>query len=279
MDTNNLEQIVLGSGDLFVIEFTGTIPTDAEIEVDANLIGRIKGGASLEYKPTTKTIKDDSGKVTRSFITDEEAKLKSGILTWCMATLKKLTAASTYTEEIKTGKRVGTLKIGGKAGRKLTQYLIRFVHTKSDGFKLRCTIAGTASSGFTLAFDPEKETVVDAEFTALASDAEGTLVSLEEEYGSAELRTLTVTSVAGSSTGKTAITVLPALASGCSYKYKTAASPTPPSAYDQVCTTGYTAWDGSAEIDATAGQTIVIVEVTTDGSKARGVGTATIVVA
>ena len=34
----------------------------------------------------------------------------------------------------------------------------------------------------------------------------------------------------------------------------TAAAP----AYDAVCTTGYTAWDGVAEITATTGQTILI---------------------
>ena len=42
------EQIILGSGDLYVTDFTGTIPEDTVIEVEENLIGRIKGGASLE---------------------------------------------------------------------------------------------------------------------------------------------------------------------------------------------------------------------------------------
>ena len=135
---------------------------------------------------------------------------------------------------------------------------------------------GTASSGFKLEFKPQDATVIDAEFTAVSHDTEGTLIVIEEELSSAELRALTVTSVAGGASGKTAIAVTPALASGCSYKYKAAASPTLPT-YDQVCTTGYTAWDGSAEITATSGQTIVIVEVTTDGSKARGVGQTMIV--
>ena len=77
------------------------------------------------------------------------------------------------------------------------------------------------------------------------------------------MTSLTVTSVAGSKSGSTKITVEPALSSGNSYKYKVAANPTMPNA-GQECKTGYTAWDGAAEITATAGQKIVVVEVDAD---------------
>jgi hypothetical protein len=272
---NNLTEVILGSGNLYAAEYAGTIPTNTEIETDANLLGRIQGGASLEYKPSTKAIKDDSGAVSKEFITTEEGKLKSGVLTWCLETLKKLTAAGRYSEAVVSDVTVATLKIGGKLGRALTKYLIRFVHVKENGYKFRCTIVGTASSGFKLEFKPEDATVIDAEFSAVSHDNEGTLVILEEELGAA-LRELTVVSAAGTASGKTAVSVTPALADGCSYKYKTGASVTLPT-YDQALITGWTAWDGSAEITATAGQTIVIAEVTTDGNKTRGLGSATIV--
>lgn len=87
---------------------------------------------------------------------------------------------------------------------------------------------------------------------------------------------LTVTSVAGTTSGKTKITVEPTLTSGNSYKYKAAANPTVPE-YDTSCTTGYTAWNGTDEISATAGQKIIIVEVDSN-NKAKKVGQATIVV-
>lgn len=74
---------------------------------------------------------------------------------------------------------------------------------------------------------------------------------------------MTVTSVAGNTSGTTKITVVPALTGGNSYKYKTAANPSIP-AYGQECKTGYTAWDGSSEITAATGQKIVLVEVTAD---------------
>lgn len=88
------------------------------------------------------------------------------------------------------------------------------------------------------------------------------------------LGALTVTSAEGGTSGKTALTVTPAKAAGNGYKYKTAASVTPP-AYGAACTTGYTAWDGSAEITATTGQKILVVEVTAD-NKARAAGIATV---
>lgn len=273
--SNNLTEVILGSGNLYIMAFTGEVPDHATIEVENNLAGRIQGGAALEYKPSKKSIKDDSGAVSKEFITSEEATVKSGILTWCLSTLNILTAAGRYIETVVNNIRTATLKIGGKAGRGLTKYLIRFVHTKDSGYKFRCTIVGTASSGFKLEFKPEDATVIDAEFTATSHDNEGTLVILEEELGAA-LRALTVVPAAGSTSGKTAITVSPALADGCAYKYKTGASLTVPT-YDQVLTTGWTAWDGSAEITATDGQSIIVAEVTTDGNKTRGFGSATVV--
>lgn len=74
---------------------------------------------------------------------------------------------------------------------------------------------------------------------------------------------MNVTSVAGSTSGSTAITVEPTLTGGNSYKYKMAANPTIPG-YGVVCTSGYKAWDGTAEIEATTGQKIVIAEVDTN---------------
>ena len=53
-----MERIVLGSGKLYVDEFTGELPEDAAIEVEAKLLGYIQGGATLTYKPTFYEAKD-----------------------------------------------------------------------------------------------------------------------------------------------------------------------------------------------------------------------------
>ena len=45
------DRIVLGSGYLYVAEFSGTIPDDATLEVTANRLGYIKGGATSQAAP------------------------------------------------------------------------------------------------------------------------------------------------------------------------------------------------------------------------------------
>lgn len=86
--------------------------------------------------------------------------------------------------------------------------------------------------------------------------------------------TLTVTSAAGTNSGDTKITVSPALSDGNSYKYKTGPSVTKP-AIGAICKSGYTAWDGSADIAAKTGDKIVIVEVDST-SKCEKTGDATV---
>ena len=81
-------------------------------------------------------------------------------------------------------------------------------------------------------------------------------VLLDGEYG---LDNLTVTSAASSATsGKTKITVSPALTSGNSYKYKVADNAVLPAAGQSV--KGWTAWNGTDEITAATGKEICVVE-------------------
>lgn len=89
------------------------------------------------------------------------------------------------------------------------------------------------------------------------------------------LEELTITSVEGTNTGETHITVSPALTSGNSYKYKTGVSITLPT-LDKVCTTGYTDWNGTDDILATTDNKIIIVEIDSD-NKAKKAGITTVV--
>ena len=62
----NKESIVLGSGDLYCTEFTGTnaaLPSNEVLETEENRLGHIKGGAEIEYAPSFYEAKDDMGKV------------------------------------------------------------------------------------------------------------------------------------------------------------------------------------------------------------------------
>lgn len=169
--------IVLGSGTLYVMEFTGEIPEDSVIEVESNILGLVQGGASVEYKPTYYTAKDDFGKKQKTIITDEEALMKSGICTFNGNTLAKISSTARVTTN--GNKRI--VKIGGVGNDNGKKYLIRFHHEDKVDGDIRVTIAGRNEAGFSLAFAKDKETVVDAEFKAAPHDTDGTLILYEEE--------------------------------------------------------------------------------------------------
>lgn len=76
-----VERITLGSGKLYITEYSNSIPADADIEIDANLIGYIQGGATISYTPEFYTAEDDLGYVAKKIITDEEVVLSSGVMT------------------------------------------------------------------------------------------------------------------------------------------------------------------------------------------------------
>ena len=172
------EKIVLGSGKLYTDEFAGdTIPTDALLEVDTNLLGLISGGAEVIYKPKFYEASDDLGLVSKTILTEEVVTVKSGIMTWCGKTLTKLCSTARVTEA--AGKR--TVKIGGIANQDGKKYIIRFVHEdKLDG-DIRVTIVGNNQAGFSFKFAANKETIVDAEFIAAPMDNEGTKIIYEED--------------------------------------------------------------------------------------------------
>lgn len=175
--------IVLGSGIIYIMEFTGTIPGDSEIEKLENILGDVQGGASIEYKPTYYTAKDDFGKKKKTIITDEEATLKSGICTFNGNTLAKISS----TARVSTTENKRIVKIGGIGNDDGKKYLIRFYHEDKVDGDIRLTIVGRNEAGFSLAFAKDKETVVDAEFKAEPHDTDGTLILYEEEIkGSAE---------------------------------------------------------------------------------------------
>lgn len=172
----NKESIVLGSGDLYCTEFEGTdkeLPTNEELETEENRLGHIKGGAEIEYAPSFYEAKDDMGKVSKVIITEEEATLKSGIMTWCGTTLEKLCQTARVTEDVTKKKRI--VKIGGIANATGKKYVIHFVHKDDVDGDVRVTIVGNNQAGFTIAFAKDSETVIDAEFKAQPMDKEGTL--------------------------------------------------------------------------------------------------------
>lgn len=178
-EIDNNERIILGSGDLFMVEFTGEIPDDAAIEVDDNRAGNIKGGATLEYSQTTQTVKDDQGRVNKTILTGEDVKMKTGMITWVKEWMQMVMSTARVDETTKANHVI--YKIGGLKNRNKKKSLFRFVHTREDGTKLRVTLTGKNTGTVSLAFTNENPTQVDAEITAGNLDSDGTLVIIDDE--------------------------------------------------------------------------------------------------
>lgn len=171
------ERIILGSGKLFCMTFTGTIPEDEEIETAENQLAHIKGGASIEYTAETYTAKDDLGVVQKTKLTNEDATLKAGLLTWCASTLKKLCATARVTE---SGEK-RTVKIGGIKNQTNEKYLLRFLHEDDEDGNIRVTIVGKNEAGFSFTFSKDAESTLEPQFKAYPLDKEGTLIIFDEE--------------------------------------------------------------------------------------------------
>jgi len=270
-NTDDKKKIRIGSCLVYIVEFNGSIPIDAAFETDANKLGDVSGGATLEYKPSFYTAKSDDGMAQKTEITDEEATLKLGVCTWNANTLKNLVTTGTITE----AGGIRTLKIGGKNNSQIKRHAIRCLHKdKADG-DTRTTIVGSNTAGFSLAYVKDKETVINPEFKIEPMDAGGTLIMYSEEI--LGLGSLALTLAKGSTTGKTKVNTVSPVATGTNtyvYKIDSAAQNV---SYDAVLTTGWTAVvPGTTDIVATAGQVITVVEIDSS-NKAKAVGVVTVI--
>ena len=181
----SVEEYTLGSGDLFIKEYTaGTAVTAEDVISTGERLGEIKGGASLEYTTETKEDSSDLGRTKIVIISKEDVVLKSGVMTWNGKTLEKLCQTARITKDNSAQKR--TIKIGGLANAANKSYAVAFQY-KGDGKKgLTVLIVGKNTACFTVSFSSDNATVIDAEFKAQAIDNEGTLVIIEETIPSTE---------------------------------------------------------------------------------------------
>lgn len=188
------DKIILGSGKLYCTEFTGELPADSDIETDDKRLGYIKGGATITYSPSFYEAKDDLGVVTKKIITEESASFKSGIMTLNAKRLSVLCNTGRVSEK----DNIRMLKIGGVGNFDGKKYLIHFVHEDQADGDIRIDVVGTNEAGFTLSFQKDTETVVDAEFKCQSMDKEGTLILYREQITKTSQEGGTVTEKGGS---------------------------------------------------------------------------------
>lgn len=171
------ENITLGAGKPYIMEFTGEMPDINNICVESNLLGYTKGGAELSYSEETYEEKDDLGYVSKVITTAEEAVLKLGLLTWNGDTLKHLADRCSVSES--DNKR--SIKIGGAGNSQGKEWVLCFAHEDKKDGNLWVLIRGRNTAGFTLTFAANSGTVVEPEFKALPQDDKGTLITIVEE--------------------------------------------------------------------------------------------------
>lgn len=175
-NTDEKKKIPLGSGNIYCVPYTGTIPEDSEFESEGNRLGHITGGASIEYKPTFYTATDDFRRVSKTIVTDEEATMKFGIITWNLDVLNMLIASGKITEG--GGKR--TLRIGGAENQNDTKYLFRFVNKDKVDGDTRVTMLGNNQAGFSLPYSKDKEVAINPEIKGEPME-DGSIIIIEEE--------------------------------------------------------------------------------------------------
>lgn len=182
MAKRSKENITLGSGKAYIVEYTGgKALAHTDICKPENLLGYIKGGAELSYTEETYEEKDDLGLVSKVITTSEEAILKMGILTWNGNTLTHLADRCKVSEA--SGLR--TIHIGGAGNTQGKEWAVCFAHEDKKDGNLWVIIRGRNTAGFTLTFAADAGTVIEPEFKALPQDENGTLITLIEEIPTA----------------------------------------------------------------------------------------------
>lgn len=179
------ERIVIGAPHVYLLPYSDAVPTEDDICKSENLLGRSQGGATLEYKESTYEEKDDHGRVSKIVVTEEEALLKLGLLTFNGESLKKLISRCKTTTE---GNRRIT-KIGGSGNAQGGYYAVCCHVPDDEDGDIWVTIVGKNTAGATLAFAKDKGTKLEPQFKAIPHDENGTLIRYVEEIGEAAAAT------------------------------------------------------------------------------------------
>lgn len=181
----NKDEILMGSGELYMYEFEGNeIPEHALIETDEHNVGHCNSGFSIDYKPELYDIKNQYGKIVKRCTISEEVTIKTGIISWSLNKLNMLSTAEMLVDKVK---KVRRLVFGGRKA--LKTVLVRFVHEKDNGKKLRFTALAQGGNGFALEFTGDKELTIDAELAAIEKK-KNWLAEFEEELTDEEVAAL-----------------------------------------------------------------------------------------
>lgn len=172
--------INVGVGDIYVVKASETITVDSEdstLEVEANKIPHTSGGITFNYTATKKDISDDKGEVVDSAKEDEKLTIKIGILEDMVHMYEWLTETATV-DDSQEGFTI--VDIGGDV-QSDSKFIVRYVHTRKNGKKVRYTALVRPADGFSEPYTKGEAKIVDCEVTATALNSKGRLLRKKTE--------------------------------------------------------------------------------------------------
>lgn len=167
--------INVGVGDIYVVKATSGVTVDSNDEVlekEANKIPHTSGGITFNYTATKKDITDDKGVVIDKVKQDEKLTIKIGILEDMSGMYEWLTETA---EVDNTNGGFTKISIGGDVQND-SKFVLRYVHTRKDGKKVRYTALVLPADGFSEPYTKGDAKIVDCEVTATALDSKGRLL-------------------------------------------------------------------------------------------------------
>ena len=169
--------INVGVGDVYVVDYDTSIPVDSTIEVAANKIPHTSGGVTFDYTANNTAITDDKGVMVDRAKEDESLTVRIGILEDMVDMYEWLSETAKIEDTDPTNT---TISIGGEvqSGKK---FIVRYVHTRKSGKKVRYTAIVLPADGFSEPYTKGTAKIVDCNLTATPMNAEGKLLEKKIE--------------------------------------------------------------------------------------------------
>ena len=204
-NTDRLKAIPLGSGNVYMIPYTegSAMPTDAQFEQNANMVGRTKNGATFNYSQNFYTAVSDDGVAKKRRLNEETASFGWGIMTWVPATVAKLLRTATASTATEGDDTVAILEGGGIGNQQPKKFWLHFVGGDDIDGKITLTGVGENIDALSAAFANDNETVLTPKFEFDPYDAVGHLYKFKmanqpnvtTEEGTPKLTALTLGSL------------------------------------------------------------------------------------
>lgn len=174
---DRLKTIPLGSGNVYMIPYVegSSMPTDAQFETNANMIGRTKNGATFNYSQTFYTAVSDDGVAKKRRLNEETASFTWGIMTWVPETIEKLLRTATASTASEGDYTISVLEGGGIGNQQAKKFWLHFVGGDDIDGKITLTGLGENIDALAVAFANNNETVLTPNFEFDPYDAEGHL--------------------------------------------------------------------------------------------------------